>query len=208
MRGQTIYVIGNAADTPAADGVTRQPRKDDDGSRQIAAMGRLAYQKGFDVLIEAFSQAAEGKPTWSLTILGEGPERRRLEEQIHARGLEGRVHLGWVSDPNTVLRNCDAFVLSSRFEGFPNALLEAMALGLPAIAVDCPSGPAEIIRHDVDGLLVPLGDVPALSAAIRRVMSDDPLRTRLGKEAVQVVERFSTAKYYARWDEVLQKRGK
>jgi glycosyltransferase involved in cell wall biosynthesis len=129
-----------------------------------------------------------------------------LEEQIHARGLEPRVHLGgWIYDPVTVLRNCDAFVLSSRFEGFPNALLEAMALGLPAISFDCPSGPAEIIRHEVDGLLVAAGDVVALAAAIRRTLSDEQFRERLGAEAVRVVERFSVERYFARWDAVLRK---
>jgi GalNAc-alpha-(1->4)-GalNAc-alpha-(1->3)-diNAcBac-PP-undecaprenol alpha-1,4-N-acetyl-D-galactosaminyltransferase len=207
MGGREIYVIPNAVDVPAADASAREQRKSTDGSQQIAAMGRLTPQKGFDLLIDAFAQAAEGHPRWSLTILGEGPERAGLEALIRARGLEGRVRLaGWEAEPSAVLRNCDAFVLSSRFEGFPNALLEAMALGLPAISFDCPSGPAEIIRHKVDGLLVPPGDVPALSAAIRSLMSDDPFRARLGKEAVRVVERFSSESYFAAWDEVLRKK--
>jgi len=206
MRGRPIYVIPNAVDAPSEDRPAHEPRRSTDGPLQLAAMGRLAYQKGFDLLIEAFARAAECQPNWSLAILGEGPERRRLEEQIHTRGLEGRICLcGWVSDPTSVLRNCDAFVLSSRFEGFPNALLEAMALGLPAIAADCPSGPAEIIRHEVDGLLVAARDVPALSAAIRRLLSDDQLRGRLGAEAAHVVDRFSSERYFARWDTVLRK---
>jgi GalNAc-alpha-(1->4)-GalNAc-alpha-(1->3)-diNAcBac-PP-undecaprenol alpha-1,4-N-acetyl-D-galactosaminyltransferase len=206
MRGRPIYVIPNAVDAPANELIAREPRKSMDGSLRLAAMGRLAYQKGFDFLIDAFARAAEGQPNWSLEILGEGPERRRLEEQIHARGLEPRVRLhGWISDPATVLRTCDAFVLSSRFEGFPNALLEAMALGLPAISFDCPSGPADIIRHEVDGLLVPAGDVPALATAIRRLLADEQLRSRLGAEATGVVERFSSARYFARWDAILRK---
>jgi GalNAc-alpha-(1->4)-GalNAc-alpha-(1->3)-diNAcBac-PP-undecaprenol alpha-1,4-N-acetyl-D-galactosaminyltransferase len=205
MNGRPIYVIPNAVDAPARDQPAREPRQAPDGLH-LAAMGRLASQKGFDLLIEAFAQAASDQPRWSLTILGEGPERRRLEELIHARGLEPRVRLpGWVADPSAVLRGCDAFVLSSRFEGFPNALLEAMALGLPAISFDCPSGPADIIRHEVDGLLVPFGNVPALAAAIRRLLSDAQLRDRLGAEAAYVVERFSSERYYARWDAVLDK---
>jgi len=205
MCGRTIYVISNAVDAPTGDWPARELRQST-GSLQLAAMGRLAPQKGFDLLIDAFARAAEDKPNWSLSILGEGPERRRLDEQIHERGLEGRVRLcGWVSDPTAVLRNCDAFVLSSRFEGFPNALLEAMALGLPSIALDCPSGPAEIIRNEVDGLLVPTGDVSALTAAIRRLLSDDQLRVRLGAEAVRVVDRFSNERYFAHWEEVLRR---
>jgi glycosyltransferase involved in cell wall biosynthesis len=204
MRGRPIYVIPNAVDAPAGDVPTREPRSSGD-SLQLAAMGRLAHQKGFDLLIDAFARAAEGQPDWSLTILGEGPERRRLEEQIHDRGLEGRVRLGgWVPDPATVLRNCDAFVLSSRFEGFPNALLEAMALRLPAISFDCPSGPSEIVRHELDGLLVPAENVAALSATIKRLLSDVQLRNRLAAEAIHVTERFSSERYYARWDAVLR----
>src|ERR1700733_4389767 len=190
---------------PPAPELSQPPRSHANTKRQLAAMGRLDYQKGFDLLIDAFARAAEGQPDWSLVILGEGPERRRLEEQIHTRGLEPRVQLlGWVSDPSRVLRDCDAFVLSSRYEGFPNALLEAMALGLPAVAVDCPSGPADIIRSEVDGLLVPLGSVPALTTALRRLMCDEKLRHRLGREAVQVVGRFSSERYYARWEAVLR----
>jgi glycosyltransferase involved in cell wall biosynthesis len=205
MRGRPIYVIPNAVDAPLAAQTAREPRPTD-GSLQLAAMGRLAHQKGFDLLIDAFARAADGHPNWSLTILGEGPERRRLEEQINERGLDGRVRLcGWVPEPTTVLRNCDAFVLSSRFEGFPNALLEAMALGLPAISFDCPSGPSEIVRREVDGLLVPAEDIVALAAAINRLLSDDRLRNRLGAEAVRVAERFSSERYYARWDAVLGK---
>jgi GalNAc-alpha-(1->4)-GalNAc-alpha-(1->3)-diNAcBac-PP-undecaprenol alpha-1,4-N-acetyl-D-galactosaminyltransferase len=204
MRGRPIYVIPNYIDAPAPE-LSQPPRSHANTKRQLAAMGRLDYQKGFDLLIDAFARAAEGQPDWSLVILGEGPERRRLEEQIHTRGLEPRVQLlGWVSDPSRVLRDCDAFVLSSRYEGFPNALLEAMALGLPAVAIDCPSGPADIIRHEVDGLLVPLGDVPTLTTALRRLMSDEQLRHRFGREAVQVVERFSSERYYARWEAVLR----
>jgi glycosyltransferase involved in cell wall biosynthesis len=207
MDGRPIYVIRNAVDAPDRDKPAREPRPSTDGSVQIAAMGRLAYQKGFDLLIEAFAQAARDQPRWSLSILGEGPERRHLEELIHSRGLEPRVRLlGWVADPSVVLRNCDAFVLSSRFEGFPNALLEAMALGLPAISFDCPSGPAEIVRHEVDGLVVPRENVPALATAIRRLLSDEQLRARLGREAARVVDRFSSERYYAQWDAVLDKK--
>lgn len=206
MRGRPIYVIPNAVKAPTAPEPAREARAAPLGSLQVAAMGRLAWQKGFDLLIDAFSQATDGQPGWSLCIMGEGPERRRLEEQIHARGLDGRVRLcGWVSDPTAALRNSNAFVLSSRFEGFPNALLEAMAFGLAVISTDCPSGPSEIVRHEIDGLLVPPRDVAALAAAIRRVLSDSELRTRLGKEAVQVVERFSSDRYYARWEAVLRK---
>jgi len=115
------------------------------------------------------------------------------------------VLAGWEPDPAAVLQQGDLFVLSSRFEGFPNALLEAMACGVPSISFDCPSGPAEIIRDETDGLLVPPEDVAGLAAAIDRAMTDEALRQRLSAEAVHVVERFSVERYFAHWDAVLRR---
>ena len=143
-------------------------------------MGRLAPQKGFDLLIDAFSRVAGRHPQWSLQILGEGPDRPALERLIDVKGLAGRVVLaGWEPDPSAVLQQGDLFVLSSRFEGFPNALLEAMACGLPSVSFNCQSGPAEIIRDQIDGILVPPEDVPGLADAIDRALTDEALRRRL-----------------------------
>ena len=169
-------------------------------------MGRLARQKGFDLLIEAFSRIANRQPQWSVKILGEGPARASLKRLIAEKGLTGRVVLaGWEPDPVFVLKQSDLFVLSSRFEGFPNALLEAMACGLPSISFDCPSGPAEIIRDTIDGLLVPAEDVVALANTMDRVLGDELLRQRLSDEAVHVVDRFSAERYFANWDAVLRR---
>ena len=171
-------------------------------------MGRLARQKGFDLLIEAFSRIANQHPQWSVKILGEGPARASLKRLIAEKGLNGRVVLaGWEPDPDFVLKQSDLFVLSSRFEGFPNALLEAMACGLPSISFDCPSGPAEIIRDTIDGLLVPAEDIEALANTLDRVLGDDSLRQRLSAEAVHVVDRFSAERYFANWDAVLRREG-
>jgi glycosyltransferase involved in cell wall biosynthesis len=206
MRGRMIYVIPNAIDAGLRDPSRQELPHNRRHPSQIVAMGRLTAQKGFDLLIAAFVEVAARHPACTLTILGEGPERARLEEITRKRGLAGRIQLpGWNPDPSSVLRACDVFVLSSRYEGFPNALLEAMAAGLAVVSFDCPSGPAEIIRHEVDGLLVPPEDVRALSKAIDRLFSDDDLRERLGKEAVSVTERFSEEHNFARWEAVLQK---
>lgn len=205
MRGRPIYVIPNAVEPPANAG-TGNSQRDAAGVRWVIAVGRLAPQKGFDLLIDAFARIAERHPQWSLKILGEGPARPSLERLVVRRGLDQRVVLtGWEPDPASVLRQCELFVLSSRFEGFPNALLEAMACGVPSISFDCDSGPAEIIRDDVDGLLVPPENVAALAAAMDRFIENEPLRRRLGGEAMHVVERFSVERYFAQWDAVLRR---
>jgi len=204
MRGRPIYVIPNAVEARkvAAPLRTAEPAR----VRWVVAMGRLAPQKGFDLLIDAFSRVAARHPQWSLKILGEGPDRPALERLIDMKGLAGRVVLaGWEPDPSAALERGDLFVLSSRFEGFPNALLEAMACGLPAVGFDCQSGPAEIIRDQIDGILVPPEDVAGLANAIDRTLTDEALRRRLAAEAVRVVERFSVEHYFAQWDAVLRR---
>lgn len=179
--------------------------------RTIVAIGRLDPQKGFDLLIEAFAKSSVAELGWRLVILGEGSERSRLEELRRTNKLEDRVELpGVVEDPFVWLRGAGLFVLSSRYEGFPNALLEAMACGTPAIAFDCESGPAEIIRDGVDGFLVPAGDVSALANVMLRLIKNKDERRRLGSRATEVNQRFSREVVMGLWDglidEVLKKR--
>lgn len=195
-----IWVIPNGVATPAGSGPMESERREP----AIVGMGRLSPEKGFDLLIEAFARVAPRHPDWTLVVLGEGPQRAELEQRIRRHGLETRVRLpGWTSEPQLILRTSGIFVLPSRYEGFPNALLEAMAWGLPAISFDCPNGPAEIIRHGVDGLLVPPGDVPALASALDRLMSDNAERQRLGTATAEVTERFSLRTFFERWGAVV-----
>ena len=173
---------------------------------QIVAMGRLHSDKGFDDLLRAFARANGAERGWRLLILGEGPERQRLETLSDTLGVAAAVSLpGRVKEPDNILRQSDLFVLSSRYEGFPNALLEAMAVGLPVIAADCPSGPRHIVRHGIDGILVPPGDIDAMASAMVQVLGDERLRTALAARASEVFDRFGIDRVMAEWDRLLRR---
>ncbi len=172
--------------------------------RVILAMGRLTAQKGFDLLLKAFAKLKNQHSDWMLTIVGDGELRSELEALRDKLKLADRVDfLGTVKSPEAAFRSADMFVLSSRFEGFPNALCEAMAWGLPVIATDCPSGPREIIRDGIDGILVQRENVAALSVAMANLMSDEQKRIDLSSRATEVVERFGIEKIMSMWEELL-----
>ena len=174
------------------------------GGRVLMSLGRLAPVKGHDLLLESFAKISARHPEWCLEIWGEGPMRAELEKMVHDFGLEGRVKLpGLTRDPSEVLEQADLFVLTSRYEGFPNALCEAMACGLPVVSFDCPSGPSEIIRHEVDGLLVTAGDVCELSSVLCRLMGDAVERNRLAAKAPELSQRFSLDKVMGMWEDLI-----
>lgn len=171
---------------------------------RVVAMGRLTRQKGFDLLLRAFAKCRERHPEWSLVILGEGEERSRLEALACELGIESNVALpGHVPDPVIVLQRADLFVLCSRYEGFPNALVEAMACGVPVVATDCPSGPRHIVRDGIDGLLVAPESPDTLVAAMEALMGAPDMRRRLGAQGVDVVRRFSLRRVMHKWDDLL-----
>lgn len=170
----------------------------------FAAVGRLSYEKGFDRLIEAFTRTAEALPDWNLLIIGDGPERERLQDAVERNHVADRVLVpGWIEQPWSAIPASAIVVLPSRYEGFPNVLLEAMSRGLPTVAFDCQSGPSEIICHHTDGILVSDGDVPALASAMQRLATDAELAERLGAAAKNVNDRFSPARVFAQWEAVL-----
>jgi glycosyltransferase involved in cell wall biosynthesis len=154
------------------------------------------------LLIETFAKLADDFSDWDLWIWGEGSERSMLTDRIAELNLADRIFLpGRTRDAWDEMAAADAFVLSSRFEGMPMALMESMALGVPAVAFDCPSGPRELMRDGQDGLLIPPGDVAALAAALRRLLSDGALREELGSKGVcSIRERYSIAVILEVWD--------
>jgi len=197
-----VTVIPNPALVPTAKSAekVRVPKP------YVVAAGRLEQQKGFDLLLRAVAAVFSDLPDWSLAIVGEGSERARLEALLTELGLSSRVHLvGRHANPAHVFGQADLFVLSSRFEGFPNVLCEAMASGLPVVAFDCPSGPREIVRDEVDGLLVPPEDCAALANAMTKLMRDPKLRRQFSSRAVEVLDRFSEDRVMGIWESLLTK---
>lgn len=171
----------------------------------VAAVGRLCPQKGFDVLLEAFALVAAALPSARLIVLGKGSDRGDLVRQAAALGITDRVDFpGWLPNPYALLSRATVFTMSSRYEGFPNALLEAMACGVPVVATDCPSGPSEILEGGV-GILVPMDDAKMLSDALRKVLQDTTLRDHLAREGRRrVEERYSLDRMVSAYERLFE----
>ena len=205
-RSRKIAVIPNAAPFPLPE---QEPCLElpnmPEGRCMLLAVGRLVAVKGFGPLIETFSRLAQDFPDWMLVILGEGPDREALEHQVQSVGLVGRIRLpGQAGNVSRWYKAADLYVMSSRSEGFPNTLIEAMMHGLPAVSFDCDTGPRNIIRHGMDGLLVPACDTDALEGALRGMMADPSLRHRFAQKAVEARERFSIEKIAAMWEDLFE----
>lgn len=202
VRKEAVYVIPNSVHVP--DVSSESGSQVLTGSaRTVAAMGRLSPEKGFDLLLEAFARCTH-RHNWSLMIIGEGDERPRLEAMTSELGIKDRVIMpGRSKNPFPLLRRADLFVLPSRLEGFPMALVEAMACGLPVITTDFPSGARDIVRDGLDAVVVPPNDVQALAGALDRLMEDPAERQRLGARAVEVAERFNPGTVMSLWENLV-----
>lgn len=201
-RARRIPVIPNAATWPLPAQAPHLPvPQRATGQHMLLAVGRLSEEKGFHHLIATFQRLSNGFPAWQLVILGEGTHRNALQTQIDSHGLTRRISLpGRAGNVGQWYEAADLYVMSSHFEGFPNTLVEAMAHGLPVVSFDCDTGPRDIIRHDLDGLLVPAGDGDALEAALRRLMGDAALRGQFGERATEARERFSLQRVAGMWE--------
>ena len=202
--GSRLAVIPNPVHFPLPRAEPLLPPAPQQGRKRLLAVGRLHGDKGFDLLIQAFARLAPSHPDWDLVILGEGSERQMLETQVREAGLDSRVSMpGRAGNVGDWYDSADLYVLTSRFEGLSNTLLESMASGLAAVSFDCDTGPREIVREGVDGMLVrPNGDVPALCKALDAVMGDDNGRARMAQAATEVRDRFSAARVLRKWQEL------
>ncbi len=177
----------------------------DHTAKVVIAAGRLTTQKGFDRLIRAWEPVAAAHRDWRLLILGEGPERERLEGLIASAGLAEVVALmGQTDRIGHAFAESSIFVLSSRREGLPMVILEAMSKGLPVVSFDCPTGPAEMVVTGHNGILVPDGDIAGLTRALLDVIEDDELRSRLGKGALETSERYDMEVIGQEWAHLVE----
>lgn len=166
----------------------------------IIACGRLVPQKGFIELIEIFADIANNYPDWDLRIIGEGPYRQRIENKIEELKLKNRVFLeGYMTEPHSLLLKGEIFTLTSYYEGFPNVLAEAMACGKAVISYDCPSGPADMIENEVNGLLIENQNKDAFKLALTELIDNPPLRKRLGNKALSLSKTLSADKITEQW---------
>ncbi len=174
---------------------------------ELLAVGRLCAQKNYETLIAAFAELAPRHPDWELVIVGSGDIRQRLREEILRRGMEARVRMiPAVTSISDAYRRASLFCMPSRWEGFPNALAEAMAHGLPAVGYrDC-AGVKDLIVHDETGLLADgNGDARSLSEALDKLMTDSERRKAMGKAAERSVRRFHPDRIYPRWTTLLNR---
>ena len=172
-------------------------------NKVVIAAGRMTAAKGFGLLINAFAKVAAVHPDWHLHIFGTGTKHARLQQRIDKLGVGDNISLrGYTTQLPAEMGNASIYALSSRFEGFPMVLLEAMMCGLPPVAFDCPTGPADLINHGEDGLLVPHLDVDALAAGIIELIEDPARRKAMGAAAYAKAQQYSTPALAQRWEEL------
>ncbi|MFE0156304.1 glycosyltransferase family 4 protein [Nonomuraea sp. NPDC059007] len=168
----------------------------------VVAAGRLVHQKGFDLLIPAFAEAAHQHPQWHLRIFGTGPKRVQLEAAIQQHGMAERIHLmGRTPVLEQELAAASIYALSSRFEGLPMVMIEAMSHALPVVAFDCPTGPADALSDGRNGLLIPPEDVGAFAFALDGLMAGRDRRLRMGAAAAATARDYAPDIVMPMWED-------
>lgn len=179
-----IHVLYN----PISETLFDAKQKNDMNPYIICSMGRMESQKNFPLLIDAFEKAFADENDVQLLLYGRGSRESQLQEYIDRKNMADRIKLmGRTNDVKAAYENANMFVLSSDFEGMPNALMEAMAAGVPCVSTDCPTGPSDLIENGENGLLVPVGDVEAMAVAMRKIFSGEIDSNELAINARQTI---------------------
>ena len=174
-------------------------------SRQVIAAGRYVMQKGFDLLIEAWSKVVRVHPDWTLRIYGDGWLRPQFQQMVEKYGLSSHCILEHpVTDIEQKMLESSIFVFSSRYEGFGLALTEAMACGLPVVSYACPCGPKDIISHGEDGFLVEEQNVGELANRINFLIEHEDMRKLMGRKAAESSMRYSIDRIGLLWQELFE----
>lgn len=201
---EIVTVIPNALAPEALAAGHGQPAGDDHRGGVICGVGRLVPQKRYDDLLRAFADLGERNAGWSLLLVGDGPERRGLEALADELGIAERLRItGMVATPWETIADAAVFVLCSEHEGFGNVILEAMAAGCAVVVSDCRFGPREIVRHGLDGLVYPTGDVEALRSALEGIIDDPEHRRHLAAGGRRRLDDFTVDRVVDAWLDLL-----
>jgi glycosyltransferase involved in cell wall biosynthesis len=174
----------------------------------LIAVGRLSWEKGFDLLISAHAKVLKSGIEHNLIIVGDGPHRVKLQELVRQLEIADSVFMpGYISNPYPLIKKASALVLSSRFEGLPGVIIEALTLGKPVVATAC-GGPVEILCDGRAGVLVPPEDVNALADGMSRILSDRSLRDKLSTSDIERLRCFSTENIVPQWEQLLMEVGR
>lgn len=174
-------------------------------NKVVLSVGRMHPQKGFDMLIEAWAKVKKQDNEWKLRIAGDGDDFQKVKNKAIELQVEDSVEfLGLVNDVDKEYLDASIYVMSSRFEGFPMVLLEAMSFGLPVVSFDCHTGPRDIIKQNEDGLLVSPNDTDELANQLLKLMKNDELRYEMGQKAKENIKRFSINSIIEEWNEILE----
>lgn len=195
---EKIRIIQNPIDPKLSSKVNSDIKRE----KIVLNIGRLTYQKNQDLLIKAFSKVSNSD--WKLMLVGAGEKNEEYKKLTHELNISEKViFTGAVSDISQYLNSASIFVLCSRFEGFPNALIEAMHFGLPCIATTCPSGPEDIISNNENGLLIPVEDESTLNKELTTLINDEKLRLTLGENAIKTTKKYNVNIILQQWDRLI-----
>lgn len=180
-----------------------QFEREKDGSNVIIAIGRLSYQKGFDLLVDAWALLGKRYPEWTLRIYGDGPDYLPLKQKIDILQYNNIDLCGPIDNVEKIYSEAAIYVMSSRYEGLPMVLIEAQSYGLPIVSFNCPHGPAEIVEHGVNGLLVESGSVAHLASSLEKLMLNKSLSKEFSANALRSAERFQIENIVRHWEQEL-----